>query len=169
MVTGAAQADDYPKHMMKKIHHNRNKVWHFQDLLGHDRAKYHNWAENHCGNKGCRFAVLELWRHKHRVWHRRWVRAGRPHTPPVSYYSSKFAGLRCIHQYEGAWNANTGNGYYGGLQMDSSFESAYGPEFVRRYGHANNWPALDQLIAGYRAVQSRGYSPWPNTRIPCGV
>ena len=24
----------------------------------------------------------------------------------------------CIHRYEGAWNSNTGNGYYGGLQMD---------------------------------------------------
>jgi hypothetical protein len=23
----------------------------------------------------------------------------------------------CIHQHEGAWNANTGNGYYGGFQF----------------------------------------------------
>src|SRR5438093_1389539 len=23
----------------------------------------------------------------------------------------------CIHHYEGAWNANTGNGYYGGMQF----------------------------------------------------
>ncbi|HXH87243.1 MAG TPA: hypothetical protein VNI55_01370, partial [Gaiellaceae bacterium] len=27
-------------------------------------------------------------------------------------------GFLCIHRYEGAWNANTGNGYFGGLQMD---------------------------------------------------
>ena len=24
----------------------------------------------------------------------------------------------CIHRYEGSWDANTGNGYYGGLQID---------------------------------------------------
>ncbi len=23
----------------------------------------------------------------------------------------------CIHEHEGAWNANTGNGYYGGFQF----------------------------------------------------
>ena len=23
----------------------------------------------------------------------------------------------CIHRHEGAWNANTGNGYYGGMQF----------------------------------------------------
>lgn len=23
----------------------------------------------------------------------------------------------CIHQHEGAWNANTGNGYFGGMQF----------------------------------------------------
>jgi hypothetical protein len=92
--------------------------------------------------------------------------------PPVAsgnYNSSKYAGLLCIHTHEGAWNANTGNGYYGGLQMDSSFESTYGPEFVRQYGTANNWPVIDQLIAGYRAMQSRGYSPWPNTAAMCGL
>ena len=30
---------------------------------------------------------------------------------------SHLAGWLCIHAREGAWNANTGNGYYGGLQM----------------------------------------------------
>lgn len=80
-----------------------------------------------------------------------------------------YAGLLCIHSHEGAWNANTGNGYYGGLQMDSSFMNAYGPEFVAEYGTANNWPVSDQLIAGLRAVRSRGYSPWPNTAAMCGL
>src|SRR5439155_1969022 len=27
----------------------------------------------------------------------------------------------CIHRYEGGWSSNTGNGYYGGLQMDLGF------------------------------------------------
>jgi Transglycosylase-like domain len=66
-----------------------------------------------------------------------------------------------VHSCEGAWNANTGNGYYGGLQMDISFQTTYGPEFYRAYGTANNWPVFAQLRAAYRGWQARGWSPWP--------
>lgn len=66
------------------------------------------------------------------------------------------------------WATNTGNGYYGGLQMDLDFQGTYGPEYLKRWGTANNWPSWAQLHAGYRAVVSgRGFGPWPNTRIGC--
>ena len=156
--------------MLRKIHHNRNATWHFQRLMGVPLTPYHRWAENHCGNKHCRYQVLLIWRKHHRHAHRRWKRVG---TAPVAsasgYYDSKYAGLRCIHTHEGAWNANTGNGYYGGLQMDSSFMSTYGPTYLRSYGTADKWPPIDQLRAAYKAVQSRGYQPWPNTARMCGL
>lgn len=76
----------------------------------------------------------------------------------------------CIHHYEGAWNANTGNGYYGGLQMDMGFQSTYGPEFLARWGTADNWPVWAQVTAANRAKNSgRGYGPWPNTARACGL
>lgn len=76
----------------------------------------------------------------------------------------------CIHHYEGAWNANTGNGYYGGLQMDLGFQRTYGYSFMRRWGTANDWPAWAQIEAARRARDSgRGYSPWPNTARYCGL
>jgi hypothetical protein len=76
----------------------------------------------------------------------------------------------CIHHYEGAWNANTGNGYYGGLQMDMGFQRTYGGAFVRRWGTADNWPAWAQLQAATRAYRSgRGFGPWPNTARACGL
>jgi len=76
----------------------------------------------------------------------------------------------CIHRYEGAWNANTGNGYYGGLQMDDVFMRRYGREYVRRWGTADNWPAWAQLQASVRAYRSgRGFAPWPNTAAACGL
>ena len=28
-----------------------------------------------------------------------------------------FAQAQCIHRHEGPWNANTGNGYFGGMQI----------------------------------------------------
>jgi hypothetical protein len=79
------------------------------------------------------------------------------------------AGLQCIHRHEGSWTADTGNGYFGGLQMDASFERAYGGEFVRAFGHANNWPRALQLAAGVRGYLARGWSPWPNTSRMCGL
>ncbi len=76
----------------------------------------------------------------------------------------------CIHGYEGAWTSNTGNGYYGGLQMDWSFMRMYGSEFVRQWGSADNWPVAAQLTAAARAHASgRGFTPWPNTARACGL
>jgi hypothetical protein len=76
----------------------------------------------------------------------------------------------CIHHYEGAWNSNTGNGYYGGLQMDLGFQASYGADFLRRWGTADTWPVWAQLQAAARAYQSgRGFSPWPNTARACGL
>jgi hypothetical protein len=68
---------------------------------------------------------------------------------------------RCIHEHEGAWNSNTGNGYYGGLQMDLGFQRSHGSEFLKRYGTADKWPVWAQLQAAERAYKTRGFGPWP--------
>jgi len=78
-------------------------------------------------------------------------------------------GLLCIHRYEGAWTANTGNGFYGGLQMNWDFMRTYGREFLSRYGTADRWPPSVQIQVALRAWHSRGFNPWPNTRRICGV
>jgi hypothetical protein len=76
----------------------------------------------------------------------------------------------CIHRYEGPWNANTGNGFYGGLQMDWSFMRAHGADFLARWGTADRWPAWAQIEAAARAHRSgRGFYPWPNTARACGL
>jgi len=88
----------------------------------------------------------------------------------VRWFRRLYSKWECIHGHEGAWDSATGNGYYGGLQMDYSFQSAYGPEFLARWGHAGNWPVWAQLRAAERAYDSgRGFGPWPNTRLMCGL
>jgi hypothetical protein len=78
--------------------------------------------------------------------------------------------FECIHSYEGAWDANTGNGYNGGLQMDYGFMSTYGPEYLRSLGTADNWPPAIQVEVAVRAYRSgRGFGPWPNTARYCGL
>jgi hypothetical protein len=92
----------------------------------------------------------------------------------------------CIHRHEGAWNANTGNGYYGGLQMDKTFQQAHGLDFYLKKGTANNWTPKEQMAVAERAKRGirtsyndgrirfwqdrpRGYGPWPNTARYCGL
>lgn len=79
----------------------------------------------------------------------------------------------CIHLGEAAWN-DTGDPYWGGLQMDRGFMLTYGRDMIRRYGGwADRWTPRDQMVVAWRAVvgylgvRPRGYGPWPNTRIGC--
>lgn len=90
----------------------------------------------------------------------------RPPAPIVSYVSAWL----CIHRHEGSWSANTGNGYYGGLQMDLAFQRAYGADLLARKGTANNWTPAEQMMVAERGHKSgRGFSPWPNTARMCGL
>jgi hypothetical protein len=80
------------------------------------------------------------------------------------------ADFTCIHEYEGAWSADTGNGYYGGFQMDWSFMSAYGAEYLRAWGTADQWPPALQMAVAIRAYLSgRGFWPWPTSARLCGL
>jgi len=88
--------------------------------------------------------------------------------PPVPHFLA--SAFLCIHHYEGGWTANTGNGYYGGLQMDLHFQRSYGHDYLSRWGTADNWPAWAQLRVAVRAYQAgRGFWPWPNTARACGL
>jgi hypothetical protein len=75
----------------------------------------------------------------------------------------------CVHAGEGSWGANTGNGYYGGLQMDMSFQRAYAGWALRAFGTADHWPASVQVAAAIEAWTARGFYPWPNTARACGL
>jgi hypothetical protein len=76
----------------------------------------------------------------------------------------------CIHHFEGSWTANTGNGYYGGLQMDYAFMRLYGSQELARWGTADAWPAAVQIAVAERAYRAgRGFWPWPNSARLCGL
>jgi hypothetical protein len=76
--------------------------------------------------------------------------------------------FECVHRNEGAWD-DAGAPYYGGLQMGAPFERAYGPEFLRRWGHADRWPVWAQLLAAERGRRAGGWRHWPNTARECGL
>ena len=77
----------------------------------------------------------------------------------------------CIAEHEShrTWDISTGNGYYGGLQMDRQFQQAYAPGLYRTKGTADNWTAEEQMRTAERARVTRGFHPWPNTARMCGL
>lgn len=91
---------------------------------------------------------------------------------PIYYVREleRFDDWVCIHRHEGAWN-DSGDPYWGGLQMDRGFMRAYGRDMIARHhgGLADTWTPAEQIIVAERAYHERGFAPWPNTRIPCGV
>ena len=100
--------------------------------------------------------LANAWRHReHAVW---W----RANHPP------KLNAWMCIHQFEGSWT-DSGSPYWGGLQMDLSFQATYGGWLLRHKGTADHWSPLEQIWVAVRASRSRGFSPWPNTARYCGM
>jgi hypothetical protein len=111
------------------------------------------------------YAVVYLISQRHKAWVKLHPQ---PQYPVLPRWL--LADFTCIHGYEGSWVSNTGNGYYGGMQMDLAFQKLYGPDFYAKYGTADNWPIRAQLTASARAYSSgRGFGPWPNTARACGL
>jgi hypothetical protein len=99
---------------------------------------------------------------------RYWVRAaGRAYVRAI-HPPHKGAWL-CIHRHEGAWS-DSGDPYWGGLQMDRGFMAGYAPRYLLRRGLANNWTPLEQMWVAERAYSSgRRFYAWPNTARYCGL
>jgi hypothetical protein len=109
--------------------------------------------------------MLMLWAARHRNWKARltaWLDKPWLHWPE---------GM-CVHHYEGSWTAyNPAGPYFGGFQMNSGFMTRWGSDMLRKYGgrDARSWSPADQLHVAWRAEQSIGWGPWPNTARACGL
>ncbi len=146
---------------LRAIDRYRAETWRWQALMTKPRTPTF-YTERRSRDK----AYLQWVRG---LWQRRAVRAERlAQNPP---HRSQWL---CIHRYERhpaqGWATRTGNGYYGGLQMDLSFQRTYGGELLRRKGTADRWTAAEQMWVAERAYRSgRGFYPWPNTARYCGL
>jgi hypothetical protein len=144
--------------ILEAIHVYRSHTWRYQQLMGSPRSRYSTSAETATSRK-YKLWVRDLWRSRAARAKRLFV-AGPPHRHE----------WMCIHRYEGSWGAATGNGYFGGLQMDVSFQQRYAPKLLRTKGTANHWTPLEQMWVAEKAHRSgRGFYPWPNTARYCGL
>lgn len=147
--------------LVEQISDFRAETWRWQKLMGKPRTPT-TFSERQIASSAYRAWIRDLWRKRALVAERR--AAAPPHRSQ----------WLCIHRHERhplqGWATRTGNGYYGGLQMDISFQRSYGSEILRRKGTADNWSALEQMWVAERAYRSgRGFRPWPNTARSCGL
>jgi hypothetical protein len=146
---------------LEQIQEFRIETWRWQSLMRKPRTPA-TFSERRSKDE----AYLK-WVHD--LWEQRAARAARQAANPPHR-----AEWLCIHRYERnpaqGWKTRTGNGYYGGLQMDLDFQRAYGPELLRRKGTAEAWSPVEQMWVAERAYRSgRGFYPWPNTARYCGL
>jgi hypothetical protein len=127
----------------------RHTTWYWQSVIGLRRS--------HLRAPLASSRALRFWRrHAHRVLRL----ASRP--PHLRDWM-------CIHRYEGSWR-DSGDPYWGGLQMDRGFMLRYAAPVLLRRGWANHWSPLAQMWVAERAFRSgRGFYPWPNTARICGL
>ena len=143
-------------YLLVPIAHRRRDTWRWQRLMGR-RPTPSSKSERRSRSAHYRRWVL-------RVWTQRAHRARRQAARPP-----RLAAWRCIQRFEGPWN-DPRPPYYGGLQMDITFQRLYGGFLLRRKGTADRWTPLEQMWVAERAFRSgRGFYPWPNTARFCGL
>jgi hypothetical protein len=105
---------------------------------------------------------LAVWIHRHLLAHR----AKRGTCPrSASTHASHLSGWICIHDREGAWNSQTGNGYYGGLQMSYDWMGVVTNAALLSPG--------EQIAIADRVAREHSYAyswmagQWPRTYPPC--
>lgn len=157
LAASATSAESDP--LVEQIIEARKKTWRWQDVMQRTRTEpKFSGRELAAKSEAFKERVLAIWSKRAR----RTALAAKE--PP---HEREF---RCIHRYEGPWDANTGNGYYGGLQMDKTFQRQYGPRLVRRKGLAHRWTPMEQIWVGERARrEGRGFYPWPTAARSCGL
>jgi hypothetical protein len=147
-----------PAPALCRLHWFVRRTWGLQDARGLHRSHYW-WTAERNPARAPWLARREAWR----------ARARRVAAIPIAPWPPWWlSDALCIHRGEGAWN-DPNAPYWGGLQMDASFMATYGPAYLARWGTADHWPPRDQLIAAWRAYQTRGFTPWPNTAAACGL
>ena len=142
--------------LVRQIEHYRHVTWRWQRVMSlpitsgsstyrtDPSLRYRRWVRN-------------LWR----------TRAAR--TQRKAHHPPYLGAWLCIHRYEASWH-DGGAPYYGGLQMDVSFQLHYARRLYRAKGTADHWTPLEQIWAAEKARRGGlGFSPWPNTARLCGV
>jgi hypothetical protein len=141
------------------IRWHRGMTWRWQDRAGVSRTPTRRTER--------RTTSVDYLRWIDRLWSRRRITARRRYLAterrrhPIAAHAALWL---CIHRGEGAWDDDTGNGYYGGLQMTAGWGGVARPDLL---------PPAAQMALAERQFAAARYSTawlvhqWPSTAPPC--
>lgn len=90
-----------------------------------------------------------------------------PRAPVVTFNGNSVWDTLAMCEASGNWAANTGNGYYGGLQFSLATWNGYGGAEFAVYPHQAT--RGQQIAVAERLRAARGYQPWPACRAKLGL
>jgi hypothetical protein len=147
---------DIGDYLLDEIAGHQRETWRWERLMGKSPTRTTNSAAR-SNLPSYRRWVRNLW--KRRASQTRRQAQNPPHRRQ----------WLCIQSHEGRWN-DPNPPYWGGLQMDLSFQRSYGPELLRSKGTADRWTPVEQMWVAERAHRSgRGFTPWANTARSCAL
>jgi hypothetical protein len=156
-IGAAAQTDEaIANALVREIELHRAQTWHRQRVMGARRTRT-AFVERRISSVDVLRRLRETWRTRAAQARKRLIRP--PHR----------AAWLCIQRFEGSWT-DPNAPYYGGLQMDITFQRTYGRYLLRRKGTADRWTPAEQMWTAEKALSAgRGFHPWPNTARRCGL
>ena len=144
------------KSLLHQIRDHRAKTWRWQRVMGKPLAQT-GYRERSATSAEQLIRLRNFWKGQAQRARQR------AHRPP------HLRAWRCIHRYEGPWR-DPDPLYYGGLQMDLTFQRTYGRRLLRKKGTANRWTRLEQMWVAEKAFRAgRGFYPWPTAARRCGL
>jgi hypothetical protein len=147
---------DIGDYLLDEISRYRKATWRWEGLMRKPYSHTSRSAER-SNDAAHRRWVLKMWKQKAALRKRQ------------AFHPPRLSAWLCINRFEGPWT-DPNAPYYGGLQMDLSFQRSYAPELLRKKGTADNWTPIEQIWVAERAYRSgRGFTPWPNTARSCGL
>jgi hypothetical protein len=147
-------------YLSAKIDRWRERTWYWQRVMGKPRYPT-AYLDRRSRSLTYRQRVLELWKDRAELAKRRALRP-----PHLKQWLCVFSHERDPRQ---GWRTQTGNGFYGGLQMDMTFQRSYGGWLLKRKGRAHRWTPTEQVWVAERGRRVQGWYAWPNSARRCGL
>lgn len=147
-------------YLLARIDRWRDRTWYWQRVMGKPRYPSADLARQ-SRSPAFRQWVLDLWRGRAELAKRRALRP-----PHLRRWLCIFSHERDPRQ---GWRTQTGNGYYGGLQMDVAFQRNYGGWLLRVKGLAHRWTPIEQVWVAERGRRVQGWYAWPVSARSCGL
>lgn len=143
---------------------NRKETWRWETKAGHHRTRATRIGWGY--STQLMRKIVRLWHHRAIRSHQHYLRYHTYRPPATPRYTSGGTIWDSLVNCEasGNWGANTGNGFYGGLQFKQSTWSSNGGAGNPAYASREQ-----QIAVAQRVLASQGWGAWPTCSSKLGL